>query len=162
MLNRAKDTPPRWADRLAGEAATTVAGSSSKRGQLRLASLWLLWFITAMFIVLFIWAALAEIDTVTRADGRVIPSAKLQVIQNLEGGIVTAILAKPGQQVNAGDKLVALSTVAPDAEKQSRFQQLLALDARASRLNAQASGGISARTWRSSRPMWPLLKPLPT
>ncbi len=142
MLNKAKDAPQSWTDRLAGEAATTVVSSGSKRGQLRLASLWLLWFITAMFVVLFIWAALAEIDTVTRADGRVIPSAKLQVIQNLEGGIVTEILAKPGQQVNAGDKLVALSTVQPDAEKQSRFQQLLALDARASRLNAQASGAV--------------------
>ena len=60
MLNKAKDAPQSWTDRLAGEAATTVVSSGSKRGQLRLASLWLLWFITAMFIALFIWAALAD------------------------------------------------------------------------------------------------------
>ncbi len=122
------------------EAATTVARSGNQTGQLRLASLWLLWFVAGLFAVLFGWAAIAEIDTVTRADGRVIPSAKLQVIQNLEGGIVLEILAKPGQRVNAGDKLVALSPVQHDAEKQSRFQQVIALQARAARLNAQISG----------------------
>ena len=138
MPKTMQDKPARWTDRSDSDA--TVVASGNKRGQLRMASLWLLWFIAILFAVLFAWAAIAEIDTVTRADGRVIPSAKLQVIQNLEGGIVAEILAKPGQLVNAGDKLVALSTVQHDAEKQSRFQQLLALDARASRLNAQASG----------------------
>jgi len=138
MPKTMQEKPARWTDRSDSDA--TVVASGNKRGQLRMASLWLLWFIAILFAVLFAWAAIAEIDTVTRADGRVIPSAKLQVIQNLEGGIVAEILAKPGQLVNAGDKLVALSTVQHDAEKQSRFQQLLALDARASRLNAQASG----------------------
>ena len=138
MPKTLQEKPARWTDRSDSDA--TVVASGNKRGQLRMASLWLLWFIAILFAVLFAWAAIAEIDTVTRADGRVIPSAKLQVIQNLEGGIVAEILAKPGQLVNAGDKLVALSTVQHDAEKQSRFQQLLALDARASRLNAQASG----------------------
>ena len=36
MLNKAKDAPQSWTDRLAGEAATTVVSSGSKRGQLRL------------------------------------------------------------------------------------------------------------------------------
>ena len=138
MPKTMQDKPARWTDRSDSDA--TVVASGNKRGQLRMASLWLLWLIAILFAVLFAWAAISEIDTVTRADGRVIPSAKLQVIQNLEGGIVAEILAKPGQLVNAGDKLVALSTVQHDAEKQSRFQQLLALDARASRLNAQANG----------------------
>ena len=137
MPKTMQDKPARWTDRRDSDA--TVVASGNKRGQLRMASLWLLWLIALLFAVLFAWAAISEIDTVTRADGRVIPSAKLQVIQNLEGGIVAEILAKPGQLVNAGDKLVALSTVQHDAEKQSRFQQLLALDARASRLNAQAN-----------------------
>ena len=136
MLMKTKDPSPAGRD----ADATTVARSGNQTGQLRMASLWLLWFVAALSVVLFAWAAIAEVDTVTRADGRVIPSAKLQVIQNLEGGIVLEILAKPGQRVNAGDKLVALSPVQHDAEKQSRFQQVLALEARAARLNAQISG----------------------
>jgi adhesin transport system membrane fusion protein len=77
---------------------------------------------------------------VTRATGRIIPSAKLQVVQNLEGGVVTEILAKQGQRVDAGARLVALSTVQHDADRQTRFQQLLGLEARAARLRGQATG----------------------
>lgn len=127
-------------DHYAGDGSATVAGSGVESGQLRKASLWLLWAISGFFIILFIWIAIAEVDTVTRADGRVVPSAKLQVIQNLEGGIVSEILAKPGSMVNAGDKLVALSSVQHGAEKESRNQQYLGLEARAARLNALASG----------------------
>lgn len=119
---------------------TTVAAAGQATVQVRRASLWLMWAIAAFFIALSVWAAVAEIETVTRADGRVVPSAKLQVIQNLEGGIVTEILAKQGALVKQGDRLVALSTVQHDAEQQVRFQQVLSLDARASRLAAQARG----------------------
>ena len=45
------------------EAATTVARSGNQTGHLRLASLWLLWFVAGLFAVLFGWAAIAEIDT---------------------------------------------------------------------------------------------------
>lgn len=121
-------------------AIRTVVASSAGRGEVRRASLWLLWVICAFFVVMFIWIAVAEVDTVTRATGRVIPSAKLQVVQNLEGGIVTEILAKQGQKVEAGVRLVSLSTVQHDSERQTRVQQLLGLEARAARLAGLAAG----------------------
>ena len=102
--------------------------------------MYLLWTIAIFFVVAFAWIAIAEVDTVTRADGRVMPSAKMQVVQNLEGGIVTAILVKQGQTVNAGDRLVTLSAVQLDADQKSRNQQLLALEARAARAVALANG----------------------
>ncbi len=135
LRNRLKN----WIDRYAGDATTTVARSGAEGGELRRVSLLLLWSIAGFFVALFIWMTFAEVDTVTRADGRVIPSAKLQVIQNLEGGIVSEILTKPGQAVEKGDKLVALSAVQHDSEKQARRQQVLALDARAARLTALAN-----------------------
>jgi len=129
-----------WVERYAGSAATTVAGSTAEGSQIKRASRILLWVIAGIFLMLSIWITFTEIDTVTRADGRVIPSAKLQVIQNLEGGIVSEILVKPGQHVNAGDRLVALSRVQHDADKQSRVQQLVGLEARIARLMALANG----------------------
>ncbi len=129
-----------WFERYAGAASTTVAGSAAARNQVSRASLFLLWSIAAFFVAMFIWIAVAEVDTVTRADGRVIPSAKMQVIQNLEGGIVAEILVKQGQAVHAGDRLVALSTVQHDGDLKSRYQQVLALEARAARLLALANG----------------------
>ncbi len=129
-----------WVEHYAGTPATTVAGSASDAGKISRASLFMLWSITGFFVIMFIWIALAEVDNVTRADGRVIPSAKMQVIQNLEGGIVTEILVKQGQSVQAGQRLVALSSVQHDGDMKSREQQVLALQARAARLSALASG----------------------
>lgn len=120
---------------------STVAGHAD-RGSLpmRRAALWLLWAIAGFLVAFVAWAALADIDTVTRADGRVIPSAKLQVIQNLEGGIVAEIAVRQGQAVEAGARLVELSRVQHEAEQQSRQQQVLALQARLARLRAQVAG----------------------
>ena len=129
-----------WVEHYTGEPTSTVAGSAAAGGQINRASLLLLWSISAFFVVMFIWIAVAEVDTVTRADGRVIPSAKMQVIQNLEGGIVAEILVKQGQSVKAGDRLVALSALQHDGDMKSRYQQVLALEARAARLVALASG----------------------
>ncbi len=140
MFNTLQARLKTWIDHYAGSAATTVAGSAAEGGQINRASLILLWSITGFFVVLFIWIAVAKVDTVTRAEGRVIPSAKMQVIQNLEGGIVSAILVKQGQSVRAGDRLVALSALQHDGDMKSRYQQVLSLEARAARLAALASG----------------------
>ncbi len=136
--------PERTTDPFAADArragGATVAASGAAGPQLRRASQVLLWGITLIVIALFAWAAWTDVDTVTRAEGRVIPSAKTQVIQNMEGGIVSEILVKQGQNVEQGQRLVALSALQHDGEVQSRTQQVLALEARAARLLALASG----------------------
>lgn len=68
-------------------------------------ALWLCALIVAIFIV---WAAFAEIDEVTRGEGKVIPSSRLQNIQSLEGGIVEELLVSEGQLVEQGDVLLRL------------------------------------------------------
>jgi len=56
-----------------------------------------LWLTAIFFIAAIIWANFATLDEVARAEGRVIPSSQLQVIQNLEGGILNEILVVEGQ-----------------------------------------------------------------
>ena len=64
---------------------------------------YLLSLMVALFVICFIiWAKLAILDEVTRGDGTVIPSSKTQVIQNLEGGIVSQILVREGDIVEQG------------------------------------------------------------
>jgi adhesin transport system membrane fusion protein len=140
MSNPSPSRLKAWIDRYAGTSASTVAASANATAQVKRASLFMLWTMAAFFVVMFVWIAVAEVDTVTRADGRVIPSAKLQVIQNLEGGIVADILVKQGQVVKAGDNLVALSSLQHEGDMKSRYQQLLGLEARAARLVALANG----------------------
>ena len=48
------------------------------------------------------WAHWATLDEVTRGEGRVIPSRQIQVVQNLEGGIIAAILVREGEVVDEG------------------------------------------------------------
>lgn len=57
-----------------------------------------------------LWANWAVLDEVTRGEGRVIPSSQIQIIQNLEGGIVEDILVQEGAVVEHGEVLIRLWT----------------------------------------------------
>jgi adhesin transport system membrane fusion protein len=94
----------------------------------------LLWLIVAFFVVFLIWAALTEIDRTVRGMGRVVPSSKMQMISNLEGGIVEEVLVRTGQEVKAGDPLVRLDPT------QSGSSQVTALGAKIKRLEAEITG----------------------
>ena len=59
-------------------------------------------------LLLIVWACFATVEEVTRGDGRVIPSRQLQVLQSLDGGVVTEILVQEGQSVEAGRPLVVV------------------------------------------------------
>ncbi|MEM9878644.1 MAG: HlyD family type I secretion periplasmic adaptor subunit [Pseudomonadota bacterium] len=99
----------------------------------------ILFFLIIATIVTFIaWASIAELDEVTRGSGRVIPSMQLQVVQNLEGGIVEDVLVHEGETVAAGQILMRLDTTQFAAAFTSGQEGFYALTARADRLKAEA------------------------
>ena len=106
----------------------------------RAASSILLWVVTGFVLIFFIWAYFAEIERTVRGMGRVIPSSQLQVVSNLEGGIVEEILVRQGQQVRAGDPLVRLDPTQTGAEFGSGEATLAALQAKIARLEAEVAG----------------------
>jgi adhesin transport system membrane fusion protein len=55
--------------------------------------------IISFFAGVIIWASLSEIDELARGEGKVIPSEKIQTLQNLDGGVVSHILVKEGAHV---------------------------------------------------------------
>ena len=91
-------------------------------------------------VLLLGWAALAHVDEVTRGDGRVIPSRQLQVVQSLDGGVVTEILVKEGQVVEAGQLLLKLEETRATSGVRESAAQGFALRARQARLRAIAEG----------------------
>ena len=99
-----------------------------------------LWTILALIVTAFAWAALTQIDRSVRGIGQVVPSSKLQVVSNLEGGVVEEILVKPGQNVRKGDIIVRLSPTQTGAAFGSSTAEVSALEARLSRLNAEVTG----------------------
>ncbi len=97
----------------------------------------LLWACFLFFIVAIIWAAWAELDEVTRGEGKVIPSKQLQVIQNLEGGIVKEIFAREGQQVEQGQELLRIDDTRFSSDFRERQQELISLQGDVARLKAE-------------------------
>lgn len=96
-----------------------------------------LWAILAFFIVMLTWTALADIDEVTRGDGRAIPSSRLQKVQNLEGGIVSEVFVHEGEIVKSGAPLLRLDDTRFRSNAGESEADRLALEVRVQRLTAQ-------------------------
>ena len=97
---------------------------------------------TALFLaVMVIWAAFAEIDEVTKGEGRVIPSSQLQILQSVDGGVVEAIQVKEGPTVAAGALLLRIDPTRFESTLRDNRSQYLALRIKAARLEALISGG---------------------
>ena len=88
----------------------------------------ILYVILLFFISFFIWASRAELEEVTRGNGKIIASSKLQVIQNLEGGIINDIAVRTGDRVSEGDLLVKLDETKFLGDLNAAQQQLKSLD----------------------------------
>lgn len=100
----------------------------------------LLWGILAFLAIFLVWAAFARLDRTVIGTGRVIPSAQLQTVSNLEGGVVEAILVRTGAVVRAGAPLVRLSPIQTSAEFGGGQSTVDALTAKIARLEAEVAG----------------------
>lgn len=97
----------------------------------------ILWTSFAFIIIFFTWAYFAKIDEVTHAEGKVIPSQRVQVIQNLEGGIVSAIKVNEGEIVQKDQVLMVLNDLKFSNDFKENKLKELAFEAKIARLNAQ-------------------------
>jgi adhesin transport system membrane fusion protein len=104
------------------------------------ASQYLVWTIATAFPALLLWATFAEVDETATASGRVVPSRQLQVVSNLEGGVVKAIFVSPGARVNVGQPLIQLDNTQFSADFGKTSDYYDALTARTARLQAEVSG----------------------
>jgi adhesin transport system membrane fusion protein len=95
---------------------------------------------TGIFIaVALTWAAFANLDEITRGEGKVIPSAKIQVVQNLEGGILTEILVQEGDYVDKEQPLLRLDDIRFSSSYKETRSKYLTLLARSARFFAEAN-----------------------
>ena len=106
----------------------------------RTASTILLWVIAAFVVTFFVWASFTELDRTVRGQGRVIPSSQLQVVSNLEGGIIQQIMVHSGQSVAAGQELIRLDRTQTGAEFGSGEATVSALTVKIARLEAEVPG----------------------
>ncbi len=93
----------------------------------------------ALLVSALIWAYFASLDEVKRGNGRVVPTRQVQVVQSLEGGIVTTILVREGASVSEDEPLMRID----DTNFASQYGEIRerrgAAAARVARLEAQAT-----------------------
>ena len=117
------------------------AGTAPSKLDRRLSAAPLWMHITTSVLVLTValgigWAALAKVDEVTRGDGKVIPASRIQLVQNLEGGIVRRIATREGAMVKEGELLLQIDATGFGSSLEERREKLLGLRAVLARLEA--------------------------
>ncbi|MEM6780704.1 MAG: HlyD family type I secretion periplasmic adaptor subunit [Pseudomonadota bacterium] len=96
--------------------------------------------ISTFVILAFVWASQSEIEELTRGGGQVVPSQEVQVVQSLEGGILAELLVEDGEIVEKDQILLRISDVVFASEERGTEIQFLALQAKRTRLQAEANG----------------------
>jgi adhesin transport system membrane fusion protein len=91
-------------------------------------------------LTLLVWSSIAEVDEVTRGMGKVIPSSQAQLVQPAEPSVVADILVRSGELVKQGQLLVRLDDSMAASELGQLQTENERLEARAARLEGEASG----------------------
>lgn len=99
--------------------------------------LWTIRLAAASIAFFLIWASFASLDRIVRGPGKVVPSSKAQIIQSLEGGILSELLVWEGKVVEKGETLARLSDARFDGSYKELEGQVLALKARLFRLERE-------------------------
>ncbi len=86
------------------------------------------------------WAIIFNLEEITRGNAKVIPSSREQIIQSLEGGILSELLVREGDVVAQGQPLLRIDPTKAKASYQEGQNKAVALRATAARLRAEARG----------------------
>ncbi|WP_282175721.1 HlyD family type I secretion periplasmic adaptor subunit [Vibrio nereis] len=115
----------------------------------------MLWVMVIFFVLAGAWASWAQIDKVTVGQGKVVPSSQIQIVQNLEGGLVKEILIREGQQVEKGQQLLLIDDTRFRSDFREREQQVANLQASVLQLSASISSvtineKLDGNNWQDS------------
>lgn len=89
-----------------------------------------IFFASALLVVFIAWASVSQLDVVATAQGQIVPTGSVQVVQHLDGGRIAAINVSEGQRVKKGDILLSLNATEARAD-------LEGFTARAEKLQAE-------------------------
>jgi adhesin transport system membrane fusion protein len=103
-----------------------------------------IWCALTAILTLLVWAWAAELDEVVVGAGRVVPSSHAQIIQSLEGGIVSRLLATEGDIVESGQALAELDKTRASSAAGESAARLRSLKAQVARLVAEIGNGRPA------------------
>lgn len=100
----------------------------------------IIWIIGIGLLVLLTWAWLFKLEEVSTGTGKIIPSSKEQVIQSLDGGILTKLNVKEGEIVERGQVLAQLDPTRFESNVGESESLLVSSRATSARLRAEVTG----------------------
>nr|WP_174505584.1 HlyD family type I secretion periplasmic adaptor subunit [Acinetobacter sp. Marseille-Q1620] len=100
----------------------------------------MVWIIGIGLMVFIIWAYCFKLEEVSTGTGKVVPSSKEQIIQSLEGGILTKMNVKEGDIVQKGQVLAQLDPTRFASNVGESESLLVSAQATAARLRAEVNG----------------------
>ena len=115
--------------------------SEARQAQATPASSAVLYLMALVLAAGLIWASVARVEEITKADARVIPAGREQVISSLEGGILAQLLVSEGAIVERDQPLARLDPTRSRSQYREGLSRALALKGSIARLRAEARGG---------------------
>jgi adhesin transport system membrane fusion protein len=100
----------------------------------------MIYLVGATVLLFLVWAKFAPLDEIVRAEGEVVSASRPQIIQNLEGGILSELMVAEGDIVQQGDILARLRDTQFSTKVADLQDQLIALEIRRLRLEAELAG----------------------
>ena len=100
--------------------------------------------LVVLVAVAIVWACLGDLDIVASANGRIIPSGQIKLIQPLEIGVVKRIVVANGDHVRAGDVLIELDTTTNAADRDKIARDLMHAEVDVARLHATLAGDVDS------------------
>ena len=96
--------------------------------------------VAAIVVGGLVWAAFSRVEEITKAEARIIPSSREQLVQSLEGGILQELMVREGDTVAQGQPLLRIDPTKAASSLQEGQSKSLALQAMAARLQAESRG----------------------
>ena len=100
----------------------------------------MIWVVCLGLMALLTWAWIFKLEEVSQGTGKVIPTSKEQVIQSLEGGILTKLDVKEGDIVQKGQILAQLDPTRFESNVGESESLLVSSQATTARLRAEVNG----------------------
>jgi HlyD family secretion protein len=99
-----------------------------------------LWTVLALVGATLLWAALGKLDIVATAEGKLVPSTYVKIVQPAEQGVVKEILVQEGEEVREGQILIRMDTALSEAEGKALASDYQTKRVTLRRIDAQLAG----------------------
>jgi hemolysin D len=106
---------------------------------------WMLRLLIGLLAGIALWAVFGQLDIVAVADGKLVPSSYLKIVQPAEQGIVKEILVREGDKVREGQVLIRMDAALAQADVRALQSDFQTKRVALRRIDAQLGGKPLAR-----------------